>query len=185
MRSRSASAPSNLVSLRPSESFTTAADSCSRWGMKSAASTTRCSRWKKAALRASTLFRTTLRKESPTTGAAGPAAPVVGLSLRNVVLKSVDARKAAFFQRLHLVVDAALFIPQRLQLSAAVVNDSDGRSETKFDGALADRERILRMRNAAAHHRVDVHVKVGVLGQQLQLFVEDFQALLRDFIRIH
>src|SRR5271168_465620 len=62
---------------------------------------------------------------------AGAAAPVVGLALGNVVLKSVDAGEAAFFQRLHFVIDAAFFLAQRLQLAAAVVNDADGRSESQ------------------------------------------------------
>jgi MoaA/NifB/PqqE/SkfB family radical SAM enzyme len=50
----SASAPSNSDSLRPSASFTMAAASCSRWARKSAASITKCRRWKKAASPAST-----------------------------------------------------------------------------------------------------------------------------------
>ena len=70
-------------------------------------------------------------------------------------------------------------------MPAAVVNDSDGRAETQFDGALADGERVLRIRNAAADHRIDVHVKLGVFGQQLQLLVEYLQALLRNFVGIH
>src|SRR5437879_3499324 len=57
---------------------------------------------------------------------AGSAAPVVTFALRNVVLEGVDASEAAFLERLHFVVDAALFLAQRLQLSAAVVNDADG-----------------------------------------------------------
>src|ERR1700683_3735039 len=46
--------------------------------------------------------------------AAGAAAPVVGQAFRNIVLKGVDAGEAAFFHRLHFVVDTALFIVQRL-----------------------------------------------------------------------
>ncbi len=114
----------------------------------------------------------------------GAAAPVVGQAPGNVVLKRVDAGKAALFERLHFVIDAALFLAQRLQLPAAVVNDSDRRSESEFYGALADHEGILRMGNAAAHDRIDVHMKVGVLGQQLQLAIENFQAFLRDLVRI-
>jgi hypothetical protein len=54
----------------------------------------------------------------------GAAAPLVGTSLRNVVLKSVDAGEAALLERLHLVIDTLLFFPERLQLAGAVVNDS-------------------------------------------------------------
>ena len=34
---------------------------------------------------------------------------------------------------------------QWLNLAAAVVNDADGRTETQFDGALADGEGVLRI----------------------------------------
>src|SRR6202034_2723486 len=115
---------------------------------------------------------------------SGAAAPVVGQALRNVVLEGVDAGEAALLPRLHLVVDAALFVIQRLYLTAAVVNDSDGRAETQFHGALSDRERVLWIRNASAYNRIDVHMKVRVFGKPLQLLVQNFQALLRDFIRI-
>ena len=77
---------------------------------------------------------------------AGAAAPVVRLALRNVVLESVDAREAALFHGLHLVIDAALFFAERLQLAAAIVDDSDRRTEAQLDRALADGERVLRMR---------------------------------------
>src|SRR6266496_4796344 len=36
----------------------------------------------------------------------------------------------------------------------------------------------------AADYRVDIHVKIGILSQHLQFFVEDFQALLRNVVRI-
>src|ERR1700704_5790483 len=55
---------------------------------------------------------------------AGTAAPVVGQALRDVVLESVDAGKALLFKRLHLVVDAALLLAERLQLTAAIVDDA-------------------------------------------------------------
>ena len=78
-----------------------------------------------------------------------------------------------------------LFFAQRLQLAAAVVDNADGGCESKFEGALADDQRILRMVNAAAHHGIDVHMKIRVLGEQLEFLVEDFQALLGDFVRHH
>ena len=37
----------------------------------------------------------------------------------------------------------------------------------------ADLHGVVRIVNAAAHHRVDVDVKFGVLGEQLQLLVEN------------
>ena len=40
------------------------------------------------------------------------------------------------------------------------------------------------LRNAAAHDGIDVHVKLGVLGQQLQLLVENLQALFRNFVGV-
>src|SRR5271168_1519727 len=69
---------------------------------------------------------------------ARATAPVVGQALRDVVLEGVDAGEAALLPRLHLIVNAALFLVERLHLAAAVVNNSDGRAETQLDGALAD-----------------------------------------------
>ena len=40
----------------------------------------------------------------------------------------------------------------------------------------------LRIVDAAAHHGIDIDVKFGVLGQQLQFLVEHLQALLRDVV---
>jgi hypothetical protein len=66
------------------------------------------------------------------------------------------------------------------------VNDADGRGEPQLDGALADRQRVLRRRvNSAAHHGIDVDVKIGVFGQQLQLLVEHLQALLGHLVGHH
>src|ERR1700722_8259793 len=73
---------------------------------------------------------------------ASATAPVVTLTFRNVVLEGVDAGEAGLFQRLHFVIDAALFFSQRLQLAAAIVNNADGRSESERDGALADHEGV-------------------------------------------
>src|SRR5205085_8458337 len=38
--------------------------------------------------------------------------------------------------------------------------------------------------NAAANHGIDIDVKIGVLGEKLQLFVQHFQALLGNVIRL-
>ena len=48
--------------------------------------------------------------------------------------------------------------------------------------ALVDRPRVFGVLDAAAEHRVDVDVEVGVVAQVLQLLVEHPQALLRDFV---
>ena len=82
------------------------------------------------------------------------------------------------------MIDAALFIAKRQQLSIAVMNDSNRRAEAKLQRALANGERILRIVHSSADYGIDVHVKVGIVGQHLQLFVEDLQALLRNFVRI-
>ena len=113
---------------------------------------------------------------------SGAAAPLVGTALRNIVLERIDASEAALFHRLHFLVDALFFFGQRLQLPAAVVDDSDGRAETERQGALADGERVLRITHATAHHGIDVHVEVRVFGQKLQLLVENFEALLGNLV---
>ena len=46
-------------------------------------------------------------------------------------------------------------------------------------------KRILRICNSAADHRIDIHVKVGMLGQELQLLVENLQAFLRNIVWRH
>src|SRR5579862_8010827 len=60
---------------------------------------------------------------------ASAATPLVRLPQGNIVLKRIDARKAAFLQALHLVIHPALFVIQRLHLSSAIVNDSNRRAE--------------------------------------------------------
>src|SRR5271170_1651295 len=52
---------------------------------------------------------------------SGAAAPLVRQTLRDVVLEGVNSGKAALLPRLHLVVDAALFVVERLHLAAAIV----------------------------------------------------------------
>ena len=55
--------------------------------------------------------------------------------------------------------------------------------EAEFHRALRHHDRVVRIVNAAAHHGVDVDVKFGVFGQQLQLLIQHLQALLRDVVR--
>ena len=75
----------------------------------------------------------------------GAAAPLIGAALRNIVLEAVDPGETALLHRLHLAVDPALLLIQRLQLPRAIVNDADGRAETQAQGTLSDDQRILRV----------------------------------------
>ena len=90
------------------------------------------------------------------------ASPIIWHAFGNVVLKCIDAGEAAFLERLHLVINAPLFFPQRLQLPAAIVNNPDRRRESKLDCSLTDYQRVLRMWNSAADDRINIHVKIGV-----------------------
>ena len=45
---------------------------------------------------------------------AGSAAPLVGAAVGDIVLERIDAREAAPFEILHLVIDATLFVTKRL-----------------------------------------------------------------------
>jgi len=65
------------------------------------------------------------------------------------------------------------------------VNDADGGGKPQRNGALGYDQSVVRVANSPANHRVDVHMKVGVPGEQFQLLVEHLQALLRYFVRIH
>src|SRR5437660_11770125 len=60
---------------------------------------------------------------------ARAAAPLVRLAQGDVVLERIDASEAAPFEVLHLMIDAALFVSERLQLAVSIVNDSDGGAE--------------------------------------------------------
>src|ERR1022692_2588448 len=95
---------------------------------------------------------------------ASPAAPAVLPAVRNIVLEIVELRIAAFPHGAHGPVHFALRGGERLQLPGAIVNDAHGRSETQLHGALADHQRILGIANTAAHHGIDIHVKIGVFG---------------------
>ena len=81
---------------------------------------------------------------------ASAAAPLVGPSLRDVVLEGIDAREAALLHAFHLVVNGAFFVLERLNLALAVVNDADGGTESEFHGAFTDRQRILRITGPTA-----------------------------------
>src|ERR1700741_2659100 len=86
---------------------------------------------------------------------AGPATPLIRPSQGDVVLEGIHAREAALLQLLHLMIDAPLFVAQGLQLSGAVMDDSHRRTESQFQRAPADRERVLRIAYATAHHGIN------------------------------
>src|SRR5438128_113152 len=65
---------------------------------------------------------------------SGTAAPLVGTPQRDIVLETVYAREAAFFQRLHFVVNPPLLISEWLQLTLTVVDD---RVECRVEQRLA------------------------------------------------
>src|SRR6185437_12353145 len=113
---------------------------------------------------------------------SGAAAPFVGTPVGNIVLKEVDAGVAALLHGLHLAVDFALLRAQRLQLAVAVVNNADRRGEAEFHGTPAHGQRVFGIADAAAHHGIDVHMKIGVLRQQLQFLVQHLQAFLGNFV---
>ena len=50
---------------------------------------------------------------------------------------------------------------------------------------MGDGESVFGIADAAAENRIDVHVKFGVLGEQREFLVENFQALFRDVVRHH
>src|SRR5207249_2397504 len=68
------------------------------------------------------------------------AAPVVGLTLCEVILKVIHARVAAFSDRLHLLEDAHLFFAERLEGSRSVMDDTARAREAQLDGAAPDRD---------------------------------------------
>ena len=63
------------------------------------------------------------------------------------------------------------------------MNDADCRTETQRHGPLADGQRVLRIAHSAADYRIDVHMKIGVFSEQLQLLIQNLEALLRDIVR--
>jgi len=113
----------------------------------------------------------------------GPAAPIVGTSIRNVVLESIDTGIAGLPHGLHLAINIALFDIEGLELPAAVMNNSDGRGEAKRERTTADRQGVIGIANPTTDHGINVHVKVGVFRQQLQFFIQHLQAFFGDIVR--
>src|SRR5262249_62208709 len=61
-------------------------------------------------------------------------------------------------------------------------NDPAEIAEPNFGGRPRHRRRFLGFFAPPADHRIDAHVKFGVLGQVAEIAVEHLQALLRDLI---
>src|SRR6185437_7584819 len=83
---------------------------------------------------------------------------------------------------LHFREDGLRLFRERLELAGSIVNDADGGGEAEFDGALADGDGVPLVLHAGSDYGVDVQVEVGVFAQPLQLFVEDFERFLGDFV---
>lgn len=112
----------------------------------------------------------------------GAAAPVVLASGGDVVLEPVDAGEGALAEAHDLFKDLLLAGTERLNLAVAVVDETDGGSEAESEGTMGNLESVFRIPNAAAEDGVDIDVKFGVVGEELELLVEDFEALFGDVV---
>ncbi len=97
----------------------------------------------------------------------GATRPVVGLALDQVLLEAIDARVDAGADRDDLVVDGALALGQRGEVTRAVVDDADRGREAELLRAAGDRERVFGTLAAAAEHRVDVDLERRVAREVL------------------
>jgi len=116
---------------------------------------------------------------------AGTAAPIVFLAARDVVLEFVDAREGLFFQRDNFLENFLLARVQRFELAVVIVQDADRRGESQSHGAVRYGQGVFRVAHATAQDGIDVHVKVGMLCQERELLVQNFQALFRHVVRHH
>ena len=105
--------------------------------------------------------------------------------MRDIILEKIQLPVAAAAELLGFQIHGALMIAQRAKLTVAIMNDPHRRRESQLDRAPSDGERVLRIVNPAADHRVNIHVKLGMIREKLELLVEDFQALLRHLVRHH
>jgi hypothetical protein len=64
-----------------------------------------------------------------------------------------------------------LSIAQPFQLPGAIMNNSEGRAEPQRQRTLAHRRWIIRVRDPAADHRVDVHMKVRTFSASICNFL--------------
>src|SRR5882724_661971 len=95
---------------------------------------------------------------------AGATAPIVRLPFRDTVLKPIQPRMIFITELLHLLKNVFLSRRQRLQGAVVVMDNSYSRRETQINCAAGHRQRILRVLNAATNYRIDVYMKVRVLG---------------------
>ncbi len=106
---------------------------------------------------------------------AGAATPLVILAAGDVVLEVVEARVGTLAQRHDLLKDALLVRAERLQLAIAVVQHADSAGEAERKRAARDGKRVFGIFYAAAEDGVDIDLKLGVLGEQDQLLVEQLR----------
>ena len=108
---------------------------------------------------------------------------MVGFAERYLPLEIVEPRVGGLAHSHDLEKDLLLALAQRLELPRTVVQDSDRARQAQRQGPARDRQRVFRVAHRTAQHRVDVDVKLGVLGQHFELLVQDLETFLRDFIR--
>ena len=113
--------------------------------------------------------------------------PLIRQRPDDIALKSVVVRKRkqALSKRLDLFVNLRLQSAQRLQLTAAVVQNPDRAVEAKLASARRDLVSVVGLLNIAAENGIDGHIKMGIFGEPLQFTVEDFQALFGNFVRLN
>src|SRR5436190_483680 len=93
----------------------------------------------------------------------GAAAPVISLAVCDVLLEMVELRVVLLLKLHDLFVYGYFFRTKRLELSITVMDDPDRRSKSKFNGAMTDGQRILRIVDPPAYYAIDVHMKFGEL----------------------
>ncbi len=113
----------------------------------------------------------------------GAAFPIVWPAHSNIVLKIIQASITGLANFFQLLEYGQLFIPEWTNLSTAIVNDAHGGRKAEVNRTVRDGEGILRILNARADDRIDVHVKVGVFSQQLQFLVENLERFLGYLVR--
>jgi len=113
--------------------------------------------------------------------AARVTAPVVRQPVNEVSLEAVGADESGEgTPRIpgNLFVDSPLTLVKRTKLSTTAVNDPNCAVEAEFSSTLRYGEGLLRPSHATTENRVDIDVELGILGEPLQLLVQDLQALL-------
>src|SRR5215470_12417510 len=107
---------------------------------------------------------------------AGAAPPIVFEAFGDVVLEEIHAREGVLPERHDFLENFLLTLAERRELAVGIVKDADGGGEPQLDSPMRHGERVFGILHAAAEYRINVHVKIGVFGQQYQLLVEHLQA---------